>query len=159
MVELRPVTEENFFDCIDRDVKDQQQDFIPENVCSLAEAYIALTSGDLVPMPYGVYDAEQNVLVGFVMLSYSEEGDEELPEPYYCVWRIMTDANCQKLGYGRAAMEKIIEMAKEQPMGPAKKLCAVYTADNKAAAALFAGVGMKAGKPDSEGNVLAVMDI
>ena len=44
-------------------------------------------------------------------------------------------------------------------MGPAKKLCAVYTADNKAAAALFAGVGMKAGKPDSEGNVLAVMDI
>ena len=69
MVELRPVTEENFFDCIDLDVKDQQQDFIPENVCSLAEAYIALTSGDLVPMPYGVYDAEQNVLVGFVMLS------------------------------------------------------------------------------------------
>ena len=57
MVELRPVTEENFFDCIDLDVKDQQQDFIPENVCSLAEAYIALTSGDLVPMPYGVYDA------------------------------------------------------------------------------------------------------
>ena len=113
MVELRPVTEENFFDCIDLDVKDQQQDFIPENVCSLAEAYIALTSGDLVPMPYGVYDAEQNVLVGFVMLSYSEEGDEELPEPYYCVWRIMTDANCQKLGYGRAAMEKLIEMAKE----------------------------------------------
>ena len=38
MVELRPVTEENFFDCIDLDVKDQQQDFIPENVCSLAEA-------------------------------------------------------------------------------------------------------------------------
>ena len=58
MVELRPVTEENFFDCIDLDVKDQQQDFIPENVCSLAEAYIALTSGDLLPMPYGVYDAE-----------------------------------------------------------------------------------------------------
>ena len=70
MVELRPITEENFEECVSLDVKEQQQDFIPENMCSLAEAYVAMTSGDLVPMPFGVYDAEQNVMVGFLMLGY-----------------------------------------------------------------------------------------
>ena len=81
MVELRPITEENFEECVSLDVKEQQQDFIPENMCSLAEAYVAMTSGDLVPMPFGVYDAEQNVMVGFLMLGYCEEGDEDISEP------------------------------------------------------------------------------
>lgn len=159
MVELRPITEENFEECVSLDVKEQQQDFIPENMCSLAEAYVAMTSGDLVPMPFGVYDAEQNVMVGFLMLGYCEEGDEDISEPYYCVWRIMTDANCQKLGYAKAALEKAIAEAKEMPLGSAAKLCAAYTADNKAAAALFASVGMKAGVPDEDGGVLAIMDL
>ena len=42
MVELRPITEENFEDCINLDVREEQQDFIAENMCSLAEAYVAL---------------------------------------------------------------------------------------------------------------------
>lgn len=159
MVELRPITEENFEECVSLDVKEQQQDFIPENMCSLAEAYVAMTSGDLVPMPFGVYDAEQNVMVGFVMLGYCEEGDGDVSEPYYCVWRIMTDANCQKLGYAKAALEKAIAGVKEMPLGNAAKLCAAYTADNKAAAALFASVGMSASAPDADGSVLAIMDL
>ena len=71
----------------------------------------------------------------------------------------MTDANCQKLGYAKAALEKAIAEAKEMPLGSAAKLCAAYTADNKAAAALFASVGMKAGTPDEDGGVLAIMDL
>ena len=159
MVELRPITEENFEECINLDVKETQQDFIAENMCSLAEAYVAMTSGEVVPMPFAVYDAEQDAMVGFVMLGYAENGDEDLPEPFYCIWRIMTDANCQKLGYGHDALQKAIETAKEYPLGEAKKFCAAYTADNKAAAALFAGAGLKAGEPDEDGNVLAVMDL
>lgn len=159
MVELRSITEENFEECVSLDVKEHQQDFIPENMCSLAEAYVAMTSGDTVPMPLGVYDAEQNVMVGFVMLGYCEEGDEDISEPYYCIWRIMTDANCQKLGYGTDAAKKALELAKEMPLGNAAKLCAAYTADNKAAASLFSKIGLKAGSPDEDGNVLAVMDI
>lgn len=45
------------------------------------------------------------------------------------------------------------------PLGSAAKLCAAYTADNKAAAALFASVGMKAGAPDEDGGVLVIMDL
>ena len=52
MVELRPITEENFEDCINLDVREEQQDFIAENMCSLAEAYVAMTSGPVVPMPW-----------------------------------------------------------------------------------------------------------
>ncbi|MGN0626765.1 MAG: GNAT family N-acetyltransferase [Oscillospiraceae bacterium] len=159
MIELRPITEENFEDCINLDVKEEQQDFIAENMCSLAEAYVAMTSGDTVPMPYGIYDAEEDVMVGFLMLGFCEEGDEDLPEPFYCVWRIMIDANCQGMGYGREAMEKAVELVKERPLGSADKFCAAYTSDNDGAAALFEGAGMTAGEADENGNVLAVMDI
>jgi len=159
MIELKPITEENFEECINLDVKESQQDFIAENLCSLAEAYVAMTSGDTVPMPYGIYDSEENVMVGFLMLGFSEEGDEDLPEPFYCVWRIMIDANCQGMGYGRAAMEKALELVKERPLGSADKFCAAYTSDNSAAKTLFKGVGMVSGEADENGNVLAVMDI
>ena len=159
MVELCPITEENMEECVNLDVKEEQQDFIAENICSLAEAYVAMTSGSTVPMPYGVVDPESGVMVGFLMLGYCEEGDEDLAEPFYCVWRIMTDANCQEMGYGKAALEKALELVKERPLGEAAKFCAAYTADNAAAAALFAGIGMEAGAADENGNVLAVMDI
>ena len=91
------------------------------------------------------------------ILGYCEEGDEDLPEPFYCVWRIMTDANYQEMGYAHAALEKALELLAERPLGNAEKFCAAYTADNTAAAALFAGIGMEAGAPDEDGNVLAVM--
>ena len=159
MIELKPITEENFEDCVNLDVKEEQQDYIAENLCSIAEAYVAMTSGDTVPMPYGVYDSEEDVMVGFLMLGFNEEGDEDLAEPFYCVWRIMIDANCQGMGYGREAMEKALEVVKEQPLGVAKKFCAAYTSDNSGAKALFEGAGMVSGAPDENGNVLAVMDI
>lgn len=159
MIELRPITEENFDDCVTLDVKEEQQDFIAENLCSLAEAYVAMTSGDTVPMPLGVYDTEQNVMVGFVMLGYCEEGDEDVPEPYYCVWRIMTDANCQELGYGTAALKAAIDTAKEAPLGEAKKLFVSYTDDNAAAKSLFTKAGFAETRRDDEGNILAVIDL
>ncbi len=159
LIELRPITEENFEDCINLDVKEEQQDFIAENLCSLAEAYVAMTSGDTVPMPYGIYDAEEEVMVGFLMLGYSEEGDEDLPEPFYCVWRVMIDANCQGMGYGKETMEKALELVKEFPLGGAGKFCAAYTVGNDGAAALFKSIGMVSGTADDNGNVFAVMDI
>ncbi len=159
MIELRPITEENFEECINLDVKEEQQEFIAENLCSLAEAYVAMTSGNTVPMPYGIYDSDENVMVGFIMLGFNEEGDEDLPEPFYCVWRIMIDANCQGMGYGRASMEKALELVKERPLGAADKFCAAYTSDNAGAAALFSKIGMLSGDADENGNILAVMDI
>ena len=159
MVELRPITEENFEDCINLDVREEQQDFIAENMCSLAEAYVAMTSGPVVPMPYGVYDAEQDNMVGFLMIGYAEEGDEDLPEPFYCIWRIMTDANCQKMGYGTAALQEAIKIVKEYPLGEAKKLCAAYSTENKRANKLFVNAGFVVGEENEDGNVLAVLDI
>ena len=159
MVELRPITEENFEDCINLDVREEQQDFIAENMCSLAEAYVAMTSGPVVPMPYGVYDAEQDNMVGFLMIGYAEEGDEDLPEPFYCIWRIMTDANCQKMGYGTAALQEAVKIVKEYPLGEAKKLCAAYSLENSRANKLFKNAGFVVGEPNEDGNVLTVLDI
>lgn len=159
MVELKPLNEENFEECTNLDVREEQQDFVAENLCSIAEAYVSLTSGNIVPMPYCVFDAEQGVMVGFIMLGYCEEGDEDIDEPYYCIWRLMTDANCQNVGYGTAALAKAIELIKEMPLGEAKKLCVSYTAENSAAARLFTKAGLIEVARDGEGNVLAVSEL
>ena len=159
MVELKPLNEENFEECTELDVREEQQDFVAENLCSIAEADVSLTSGDRVPLPYCVYDAEQGAMVGFIMLGYCEEGDEDIGEPYYCVWRMMTDANCQNMGYGTAALQEAIKLVKEMPLGEAKKLCVSYTADNSAAASLFTKAGLIEISRDGEGNVLAVCEL
>ena len=51
-VSLRPITKENFNECISLEVADHQKDLVATNVKSLAEAYVN-------PMlyPFGIYDA------------------------------------------------------------------------------------------------------
>ena len=68
MLTLREITFDNFIECIQLQPKDEQKQFIASNVYSLAEAYVALASGECVPMPYAIYDDE--TMVGFLLLSY-----------------------------------------------------------------------------------------
>ena len=60
MVELRPVTKENYRQCMRLDVRDDQKDFVAPNVISLVQAHY---EGNLRPM--AIY-YEDN-MVGFVM--------------------------------------------------------------------------------------------
>ena len=71
----------------------------------------------------------------------------------------MTDANCQKMGYGTEALQEAIKIVKEMPLGEAKKLCAAYSLDNGRANRLFKNAGFVVGEPNEDNNVLAVLDI
>ena len=102
---------------------------------------------------------EQPDVIALQVIGYAEEGDEDLPEPFYCIWRNMTDANCQKMGYGTAALQEAIKIVKEFPLGEAKKLCAAYSLENSRANKLFKKAGFTVGEANEDGNVLAVLDI
>lgn len=91
MIILRKITGDNFNECMKLEVNEEQKSFVASNTRSLAQAYIALTNYECIPMPYAIYKNDINV--GFIMLSYDET------EKAYWVWRLMIDKRyrCNKI--------------------------------------------------------------
>src|SRR5262245_50144571 len=100
-VTLRAITRDNFYGVLDLKLHPGQEQFVADNAVSIANAYFEPTW-----VPLGVYAAD--ALVGFAM--YGQH-------PTTGVWlviRLMIDRDHQGKGYGRAAMEAIIEMMVER---------------------------------------------
>lgn len=101
-VSLREVTGENLKSVLNLRVTKDQEKFVASNAVSIAEAYFAENAWFRA-----IYADETPV--GFVMIS-------EIPEKgKYFLWRFMIDAQHQGKGYGRKAMELIIEHVKTRP--------------------------------------------
>ena len=96
MITLKEIDRGNFFDVIKLGVDDEQKGFVATNVFSLAQAK---AFPECVPL--AIYEDE--VLVGFTMYCMDQEDHE------YWIYRLMIDTKHQSKGYGKAAMEKLIE--------------------------------------------------
>lgn len=70
MLHLEKVTYKNFEDVVDLTIFESQYPFVADNEESLAEAYLAISSGKAYAYPFAIYDGE--TLVGFVMIGYNE---------------------------------------------------------------------------------------
>ena len=101
-VSLREITKETINSILDLKVAEGQEDLVGDNGNSIALAHFAEKAWFR-----GIYAGDQPV--GFVMLSI----DREKPEFY--LWRFMIDSAHQKKGYGKRAMELIIEEVRAQP--------------------------------------------
>ena len=62
MVELRKITEENFEECLNLNIAENQKEFVSSNAHSLAQAWIYYDTA----FPFAVY--ANNTMVGFIML-------------------------------------------------------------------------------------------
>ena len=99
-VTLRAVTDDNFDQVVELQVADAQEQFVAPNERSLAQA--AVTTEVMFRAIYAGDDP-----VGFLMLSTK-------PDRFY-LWRYMIDERHQVKGYGKAAMELVIEHTRQQP--------------------------------------------
>jgi diamine N-acetyltransferase len=100
-ISLRPITRDNFEDCCDLEITEDQQAFVASNTFSLAESKFFQ---EFVPL--AIYDGD--VMVGFLMY-----GRDELDgEPVWMLLRLMVDYHFQGRGYGRAALQQLIEHVK-----------------------------------------------
>lgn len=97
---LREVNSDNWYECVNLQVAENQKDFVASNAFSLAQAKYETGC-----MPMCIYDDE--TMVGFVMLGIDDEDGDKL---WIC--RFMVDEKFQGKGYGKASMEKIIEHIK-----------------------------------------------
>ena len=85
MIELRKLTEDNYDECFKLEIKQEQGRFVASNIYTLAEAYVALTNNDFIPMPYAIYNNE--TMVGFICMSYQYDDRENGEESYYPEFR------------------------------------------------------------------------
>lgn len=153
MVRLEKINEKNFRQCIKTEVNEEQKKFVASNVVSLAQAYISTVEKDCIPMPYAIYNDDE--MVGFVMLAYSEEEDQGS----YDVWRMMIGKDYQGKGYGRAAMQKAIELIRTFPHGEAKQVTLSFVPTNETAKKLYNSLGFfENGEMDGD-EVVAVLEL
>jgi diamine N-acetyltransferase len=97
-VELREITPDSLHAVLDLAVAPEQRQFVATNARSIAEAHFE-------PRAWfrAVYADE--VLVGFVM-AFRDPPNE------FWVWRFMIDAGQQGKGYGRRALDLLVEEAR-----------------------------------------------
>lgn len=101
-VSLREVTKENLKDIFRLGVAESQSSFVATNEMSIAEAYFEAKAWFRA-----IYAGEQPV--GFVMLYIDSE------RPKYYIWRFMIDQRYQGKGYGRKALELVIDFVRGFP--------------------------------------------
>ncbi|ROR31903.1 diamine N-acetyltransferase [Mobilisporobacter senegalensis] len=156
MISLRKINEENFEECIKLEPKKDQKSFVASNIRSLAQAYVALSNEECIPMPYAIY--ENDIMVGFTMLSYNEAA-EESEENTYWVCRLMVDKQYQGKGYGKEAMKKALDLIKTEPYGNASGVYLSYEPENEIAKKLYASLGFVATGEIEDGEVVAKLTL
>ena len=125
MIELRPITEDNFTDAFNLQLAPGQDTFVSHPVRSLAQAYVYREQCQ----PFGIYDGD--TMVGYVMVIY----DYDIPE--YDVWHMMIDAARQGQGYGSAAMDRVLEYIRTKPFGTSDRVTLTCHKENAQALALY----------------------
>lgn len=158
-MELKKIDLSNVWKITKLKVKDNQKNFVAPNNISIIEAYATIQSG-YVALPFGLYEDES--YVGFVMLGYDTNGEEDEPEIVhhnYCIWRFMIDEKYQGLGYGKKAMDCVMEYIKTFPCGIAQYCWLSYEPENVEAKALYSLFGFKENGQMSGDEIVAVCSI
>ncbi len=101
-VSLREVTADTVREICRLDVSEDQKHFVAPNAVSIAQAYFE-------PKAWFRAIYADETPVGFLMLY------DETEEPLYFLWRYMIDVRYQMLGFGRKAMDLLLEYVRTRP--------------------------------------------
>ncbi len=125
-ISLQEITEDSLSDLLSLEVADDQKHLITNNAKSIAQAHFSRYS-----WMRAIY--ADNTPVGFVLLFLDPD------TPHYEIWRFMIDKDFQRKGYGRQAMEGIIQFLNELPDCKEVYLC--YVPEKKNASCFFNSLG------------------
>ena len=141
MVELRAISEENFLDAFHLRLAPGQEEFVSHPIRSLAQAYVYRDQCQ----PFGIYAAGK--MVGYVMVIY----DYDVPE--YDIWHMMIDEAEQGRGYGREALDRVIEYIMTKPFGDSDRVTLTCSKNNPAARKLYESRGFSATVNEDEDEI------
>ncbi len=103
VVSLREITEETLRPILRLKVSPEQEKYVTSNAVSIAQAYFQRDNAWFRAI------CADETPVGFLML------DDRPNEASYFLWRFMIDARYQKFGFGKRAIELLIEHVKTRP--------------------------------------------
>lgn len=156
MITLGDITWENFDACLRMRVKDEQDDFIADNIYSLAQSYVELLCDRMPPITKVIY--ADGVPVGFVMAGYNSAEEAASGIAEYCICRFMIDRNHQGKGYGREAFSRLLEYLLTFPQGKADRIELSYNPANHVAKRLYESFGFReTGETDGDEIVSVLM--
>ncbi len=125
MIELKPITEDNFIDAFNLKLASGQEKFVSHPIRSLAQAYVYRNQCQ----PFGIYAEDR--MVGYVMVIY----DYDVPE--YDIWHMMIDESAQGKGYGSKALDRVIDYIKTKPFGDSNRVALTCNKENPIAKKLY----------------------
>ena len=129
MVELRPITENNFTEAFALRLAPGQEKYVSHPIRSLAQAYVYRDQCQ----PFGIYNDDK--MIGYVMVIY----DYDIPE--YDRWHMMIDETMQGKGYGSDALDLVLDYIKTKPFGSSGRVTLTCSKDNVAALGLYISRG------------------
>ena len=147
MVELKPITEENFMDAFNLKLAPGQEEFVSHPVRSLAQAYVYRNQCQ----PFGIYAADK--MVGYVMVIY----DYDIPE--YDIWHMMIDESVQGRGFGGEALDRVIGYIRTKPFGDSDRIALTCNKNNPAARKLYESRGFAATGNEYEDEIELAMTL
>ena len=160
MLRLEKVNGANVWDILKLSVNDNQKEFVASNDVSIIEAYTSITANGYA-FPFGIYDEAE--LVGFVMIGYDKDDywidAPDIANGNYNLWRLMIDKKYQHKGYGRAAVELVLDFIKTLPCGPAEYCWLSYEPENLIARNLYASFGFEETGDMDEEEVIAALKL
>lgn len=147
MVELRAITEENFIDAFHLSLAPGQETYVSHPVRSLAQAYVYRDQCQ----PFGIYADDK--MVGYVMVIY----DYDVPE--YDIWHMMIDEKEQGKGYGREALDCVLDYIRTKPFGGSDRVALTCNRENPVARKLYEDKGFTATGAGDEDEIELAMTV
>ena len=160
MIRLERISGKNVWDILKLRVSENQRSFVASNDISIIEAYVAQNENGHV-FPFGIYDDETPV--GFCMISYGVDDSwtdaPAIANDSYNVWRLMIDERFQGKGFGKEAMNRILDFIKTEPCGSAVTCWLSYERENTTANKLYHSFGFQE-TGDMDGNeIIAALNL
>lgn len=146
MIHLRKITEENFIDAFNLKLAPEQERFVSHPIRSLAQAYVYREQCQ----PFGIYEGQ--TMVGYIMVIY----DYDVPE--YDIWHMMIEQAEQGKGYGKAALDRVLDYIREKPFGSSDRVTLTCNKENIRALTMYKSKGFaETGVTDGEEIELSLM--
>ena len=99
---------------------------------------------------FGIYEGD--TMVGYVMVIY----DYDIPE--YDIWHMMIDESNQRRGYGKSALDCVLDYIKAKPFGSSNRVTLTCNKDNIQALNLYKSRGFtETGAADEDEIELSLM--
>lgn len=145
MIRLEKVNKNNYKECLNLKVAEDQSQFLSTNLKSLALAYVFY---DTVT-PFAIYN--NDLMVGFIMVRFNKEYKS------YFIWQFMIDERYQSNGHGKRALKQAIEWMKKNER--CTKITTTYKEGNDGAHRLYTQLGFEQMGEMIEGEVDMVLHI